>query len=69
MRVAVTFDTRPATKRKTAKAQAMQQRKTVKRRDAFAAALKDARYRKRVVKSGKLYTRKAKPAPKDDAEA
>jgi hypothetical protein len=47
----------------------MQRKKTVKRRDAFAVALQDARYRKRVVKSPKLYSRKAKPAPEDDAEA
>jgi len=68
MTVAVTFDTRPATKRKTTKARAMQRNRTVKRRDSFAAALQDPRYRKRVVKSGKLYRRKAKPASEDDSE-
>jgi hypothetical protein len=47
----------------------MQKKKTVKRRDAFAVALQDARYRKRVVTSAKLYSRKAKPAPEDDGEA
>jgi len=35
-------------------------KRTVKRRNALAAALADPRYRKRVVKSAKTYSRKAK---------
>jgi hypothetical protein len=38
----------------------MPRKRTVKRRDGFAVALQDARFRKRVVKSGKLYSRKVK---------
>jgi len=41
-------------------------RTTVKRRDAAAAALADARYRKRVVASAKGYTRKGAPAPHEE---
>ena len=39
---------------------------TVKRRSASAAALTDARYRKRVVASAKAYKRKGAPAPVED---
>lgn len=46
----------------------MQRKDTVKRRDRFAAALKDARFRKRVVRSAKLYSRKAAAATKDEDE-
>jgi hypothetical protein len=38
-------------------------KRVVKRRDSHAVALRDARFRKRVVHSGKLYNRKAKPMP------
>jgi hypothetical protein len=44
----------------------MKPRKTVKRRSAAAAALADPRYRKRVVKSPKAYTRKSKPQRKEN---
>jgi hypothetical protein len=44
----------------------MKVRNTVKRRSAAAAALADARYRKRVVKSAKAYSRKSKPPPGDE---
>ena len=44
----------------------MKAKNTVKRRSAAAAALADARYRKRVVKSAKIYSRKGKPAPSDE---
>jgi hypothetical protein len=43
----------------------MKLKNPVKRRSAFAAALADARYRKRVVKSAKVYTRKGKAVPSD----
>jgi stalled ribosome alternative rescue factor ArfA len=44
-------------------------KKTVKRRSAPAAALATPLYRKRVVKSAKAYSRKAKaPAPEDQGE-
>ena len=46
----------------------MQRKRTVKRRDGFAAALQDAHYRKRVVRSTKTYSRKAKPSPEDETE-
>jgi hypothetical protein len=52
-----------ATKRKTVK---MPRKSTVKRRDRFAISLQDARFRKRVVKSGKVYGRKAKRPPEDE---
>ena len=41
---------------------------TVKRRDRFAVALQGAQYRKRVVRSAKAYSRKAKPHEEDIAE-
>jgi len=65
---AVTSDTRPATKRKIAGGAKMRRKRTVKRRDSHAVALQDARFRKRVVKSGKLYSRKAMPTPEDAVE-
>jgi hypothetical protein len=63
---AVTLDARPATKRKKASGRKMQAKRTIERRDRFAVALQDARYRKRVVKSAKAYSRKAKPPPEDE---
>jgi hypothetical protein len=42
---------------------------TVKRRNAPAAALADPRYRKRVVKSAKAYSRKDKASVIEDDEA
>jgi hypothetical protein len=39
---------------------------TVKRRSAAAAALKEPLYRKRVVRSAKLYRRKPAPVPEDE---
>jgi hypothetical protein len=44
----------------------MQGKRTIERRDRFAVALQDPRYRKRVVKSVKVYSRKAKPLAKDE---
>jgi hypothetical protein len=44
----------------------MKPKKTVKRRNAPAAALADARYRKRMVKSAKTYRRKGKLAVEDE---
>jgi hypothetical protein len=47
----------------------MKPRKTVKRRSAPAAALAERRYRKRVVRSAKTYSRKGKDAAiEDDSE-
>jgi hypothetical protein len=40
-------------------------KRTIERRDRFAFALQDPRYRKRVVKSAKAYSRKAKPPAED----
>ena len=44
----------------------MQGKWTIERRDRFAVALQDARYRKRVVKSAKAYSRRAQPRPEDE---
>ena len=41
-------------------------RKQLKKGRATAAALADARYRKRVVASAKVYRRKGPPAPQED---
>ena len=41
---------------------------TVKRRDRFAVALQGAQYRKRVARSAKAYSRKAKPPPEETNE-
>jgi hypothetical protein len=49
-------------KRRTAKS-----RTGVKRRSPAAASLRDPRYRKRVVKTGKVYSRKREPAILEDA--
>jgi hypothetical protein len=46
----------------------MPRKTTVKRRDSFAVSLQDARFRKRVVKSGKLYSRKGKRREEDETE-
>lgn len=44
----------------------MKPKNPVKRRNAPAAALADPRYRKRVVKSAKAYSRKSKPQVDQD---
>jgi hypothetical protein len=44
----------------------MPRKSTVKRRDPLAISLQNARFRKRVVKSGKVYSRKAKLPPEDE---
>ena len=46
----------------------MQKKRRVKRRDTVAMALRDPHYRKRVVKSAKLYTRKPRPLPEGELE-
>jgi len=47
----------------------MKPKSTVKRRNAPAAALADPRYRKRVVKSAKVYSRKDRAEAIEDDEA
>jgi len=47
----------------------MKRKSTIKRRNAPAAALADPRYRKRVVKSAKIYSRKDKAQTVEDDEA
>jgi hypothetical protein len=47
----------------------MKRKSTVKRRNAPAAALADPRYRKRVVKSATVYSRKDKASAIEDDEA
>jgi hypothetical protein len=46
----------------------MKPKKTVRRRSAPAAALADPRYRKRVVKSAKAYSRKTKTQTAEDED-
>lgn len=46
----------------------MPRKRTVKRRDRFAVALQDARFRRRVVKSGRVYNRKVKPREEDETK-
>jgi hypothetical protein len=48
------------------RARTMKPKNPVKRRNAPAAALADPRYRKRVVKSAKAYSRKSKPQVDQD---
>ena len=47
----------------------MPRKGAVKRRDKFAIALREPQFRKRVVRSAKVYSRKAKPAPKAEIDA
>lgn len=53
---------------KTTRAGTMKRKNTVKRRNAPAAALADPRYRKRVVKSAKVYSRKEEARANEDDE-
>ena len=67
--MAVTSDAKARVRPKKRAAHKMKPKKTVKRRSAPAAALATPLYRKRVVKSAKAYTRKAKaPAHEDEGE-
>jgi hypothetical protein len=67
--MAVTSDAKGRAKPKKRAGRRMKLKNTVKRRSAAAAALADARYRKRVVKSAKAYNRKAKvPLGEEDRE-
>jgi hypothetical protein len=52
----------------TTRAAAMKRKSTVKGRNAPAAALADPRYRARVVKSAKVYSRKDKAKPIEDED-
>jgi len=54
---------------KKTRAGTMKPKSTVKRRNAPAAALADPRYRKRVVKSAKVYSRKDRAEAIEDDEA
>jgi hypothetical protein len=66
--LAATRHTRPATKRKSGSKVKTRRKRGIKRRDLPALSLRDPRYRGRVVKSAKAYSRKAKPPPEDEAE-
>jgi stalled ribosome alternative rescue factor ArfA len=67
--MAVTSDAKGRARPKKRAGRKMKPKKTVKRRSAAAAALATPLYRKRVVKSAKAYTRKAKaPALEDEGE-
>ena len=63
MPIAVTSDAKGRARPKKRAGRSMKLKNPVKRRSASAAALADARYRKRVVKSAKVYTRKGKDVP------
>jgi hypothetical protein len=52
-----------------ARAGKMNPKRTVKPKNVAAAALADARYRKRVVRSAKAYSRKAETAVPEDEDA
>jgi hypothetical protein len=54
---------------KKTRAGTMKRKSPVKRRNAPAAALADPRYRKRVVKSAKVYSRKHKATAIEEDEA
>jgi hypothetical protein len=62
MPMAVTSDAKGRARPKKQAGRSMKLKNPVKRRSAAAAALADARYRKRVVKSAKAYSRKRKGA-------
>jgi hypothetical protein len=69
MPMAVTSDAKGRAKPNKRAGRSMKLKNTVKRRSAAAAALADARYRKRVVKSAKAYIRKAKaPLVEEDSD-
>ncbi len=53
---------------KPKRAGTMKRKKSVKRRNASAAALADPLYRSRVVKSAKTYNRKQTPKPGEDED-
>ncbi|MGH6735139.1 MAG: hypothetical protein ACRECX_03555 [Methyloceanibacter sp.] len=55
--------------RSKTRAGTMKRKSPIKRRNAPAAALADPRYRKRVVKSAKAYSRKGKAQVTEDEEA
>ena len=58
--MAVTSDAKGRARPKQRASRSMKLKNPVKRRSAAAAALADVRYRKRVVKSAKAYSRKRK---------
>jgi hypothetical protein len=66
MPIAVTSDAKGRARPKKRAGRSMKLKNPVKRRSASAAALADARYRKRVVKSAKVYSRKGKTALSDE---
>jgi len=66
--MAVTSQGTGRAKNKT-RADTMKRKNTVKRRNAPAAALADPRYRKRVVKNAKAYSRKDETKVVEDEDA
>jgi len=64
--MAVIPDGKGRAKSKTRAKRKMKTKKTVKRRNAPAAALADPRYRKRVTKSAKAYSRKGRVPAEDE---
>jgi hypothetical protein len=66
--MAVTSESKGRAGRRRRTGHKMKPKKTVKRRNAPAASLADPRYRKRVVKSAKAYSRKSKMVVDDENE-
>ena len=67
--MAVTSKAKGRVKPKKRASRKMKSKKTVKRRSAAAAALASPRFRKRVVRSAKAYSRKGKAqAPEAEGE-
>ena len=66
MPMAVTSDAKGRTKPKQRAGRSMKLKNPVKRRSAAAASLADARYRKRVMKSAKVYSRNRRAALGDE---
>jgi hypothetical protein len=64
----VTSEGKGRARSKTRAKLTMKPRKTVKSRNVAAAALADPRYRKRVVKSAKVYSRKGMTRPEEDED-
>jgi hypothetical protein len=58
-----------ATKRKGGSRTKTKRKRSLKRRNLQALSLRDARYRSRVVKGAKVYSRKSKERPEEENEA
>jgi stalled ribosome alternative rescue factor ArfA len=66
--MAVTSQSKRSAGQRRRRGRKMKPKKTVKRRNAPAASLTDPRYRRRVVKSAKTYSRKGKTVVENENE-